>query len=149
MKLSHESLADYGARNFLFSPLLETSFDTVSNRFYSVDTHGTLFARSLQTVDNLDPVVAFSSTVFLDHQRHHLLHPFISSKATVTMRALSPTPDHIVVFAQSRVDNTIICLMAEVAFHAGYPTCGYIIAKQCGTPCSKLYYANCRRESSH
>jgi hypothetical protein len=48
------------------------------------------------------------------------------------MRALSPTPDHIVVFAQSRVDNTIIRLMAEGAFHAGYPTCGCIIGQQSG-----------------
>ena len=34
-------------------------------------------------VDNLDPIVAFASSVFLDHQRHHFLDPLISGKATV------------------------------------------------------------------
>jgi len=117
VKFPHKGFADCGTRNFLFPPLLQISFDTVSNRLYRVDAHGTLLACSLQPVDNLDPVVAFSSTVFLNHQRHHFFHPLISGKPTVTIGALSPAPDHVAVFAQARIDNAIVSLMAEGTLH--------------------------------
>jgi hypothetical protein len=43
------------------------------------------------------------------------------------MRTLSSTPDHITVFAQARIDNTVIRLMAEGTLHAEHLTFGLIV----------------------
>jgi len=48
------------------------------------------------------------------------------------MGALSPTPDHIAVFAQARIDNAVIRLMAEGTLHAEHLMCGFIVGRKSG-----------------
>jgi hypothetical protein len=48
------------------------------------------------------------------------------------MGALSPPPDHIAVFAQARVDNAVIRLMAEGTLHAEHLMCGLIVGQKSG-----------------
>jgi hypothetical protein len=106
---------------------LKTSFDTIGDSLNDIDTHRALLAGTLEPADDLDSVIAFSPPVFLDYERHHFLHPFISRKPPAAMRTLPPSPDHIAVLAQARINDPVIGLVAEGTLHAKHLSGGCVI----------------------
>jgi len=130
VKFPHERFADDGAGDFLLAPLLQIAFDTISDRIDGIDTDRPFLTGALEPVDDLDPVVALASTVFLDHHRHHFLDPLVGCKAPIAAGAFPPAPNHIAVLAQARIDDAIIRLVTERTLHTAYLTCGVIIDRQ-------------------
>ena len=118
VELAHERFADHRTDDFFFAALLQRPLDAVGDRFDGVDADRPFFTGALETVDDLDPVIAFAPAVFLDHQRHHLLDPLVGREAPGAALALAPAPHHVAVLAQSRIDDSILGLVAKGTFHS-------------------------------
>jgi hypothetical protein len=101
VKLSHSRLADYRAQYFFFTAFLKISLDPVGDGFDRIDADRPLLTGSFKPIDYFDPFVSLPSTIFLNHQRHHLFDPLISGKSPRTPGALAPAPDHIAILAQA------------------------------------------------
>ncbi len=117
MELAHERFADHRADDFFLATLLQRPFDAVGDRFDGVNADRPLLAGALETIDDLDPVIALAPAILLDHQRHHLLDPLVGGETPGAALALAPAAHHVAVPTQARIDHSILDLMAKGTFH--------------------------------
>ena len=117
VKFLHHLFAHLRTLDLALPSLLEIEFDPVDDLFNDVDTDRPLFARLLQTIEDLEAIEGFPSTVLLDHGRESLLSPLARGKPLLAAEAFSPSPDRLFVLALPGIDDLAFTVMTEWAFH--------------------------------
>jgi hypothetical protein len=67
------------------------------------------------------PVKILPAPILLDDQGERLFYPFIGCKPAQAMGTFPPAADHIPFFAQARVNDSILHMLAEWATQFGLP----------------------------
>src|SRR5712671_4287418 len=116
-KLAHHRLADEARGHFLFAELLEPTLDAVDDRLDLLGGDGPLLAGKLDAGDHFVAIEVLAAAVLLHHHREDLLHPFVGGEAPLAAQAFAPPPDHRALVGETRVDDLVLQLGAERAFH--------------------------------
>ena len=76
-------------------------FPRVPEGFDGIDANGPLLTGPFKPIDYFDPLVSLPTTIFFNHQWHHLFDPFIGGESARALGALASAPDHIAILAQA------------------------------------------------
>src|SRR5688572_20531555 len=117
LEFVHDEPADLLRRHLLLGTLLGRGLHLVGNRLDRRDADGTFLAGLEQAGDELLPLEALASAVFLDHHVRDLVDPLVAGEAAAAVETLPPAPDDLAFLALARVDDLIAQMTAEWALH--------------------------------
>lgn len=117
MELLHHLLADLGTSDLPLALLLKVELDPVDDLLEKVHADRSLFAGLFQSVEDLQTVKGFPSTILLDHGRKGFLGPLAGGKAFVTTQAFPAATDRFFILRQTRIDNLAVAMAAKRTLH--------------------------------
>src|SRR4030043_1052811 len=113
----HPLLPDLRAFDLSLPSFLKIRLDPVDALFNHIDADGPFFAGLLQAIEDFDPVEGFPPSVFFDDQRKGILRPLTRGKTLLAFEALPPPPYHLLVLAQTGINNLAFEMITKRTFH--------------------------------
>src|SRR5262249_45861976 len=121
LQVLHDDPSELLAAYLFLGPLVELSLDVHDDVVDGLDSYRSLLARVEDRAAELLSIERLAPPVALDHVGQDVLDVLVGRVAPVALEALAAAPDELALAPYPRVDDPVLRVAAERAFHRAVP----------------------------